>query len=205
MTVHSMWTDIRGGFRGPAASGSSRARCGRPRGRAADSVAAEVALEDAAVGRAVEERAPGLQLAHPIGGFPAWISAIRQLLRYWPPRMVSAKWTFQPSRSSTFASAAATPPSAITVCALPSSDLQMRPTDTPAWPPRWPRAGPHRRHRQSGHRSYGPSGRGHLRRILRSVITPIEQRRTYRSADITLNRLIHANSWCRPLRPETQA
>jgi len=30
------------------------------------------------------------------------------------------------------AMAAATPPSAITVCALPSSDLQIRPTETPA-------------------------------------------------------------------------
>jgi hypothetical protein len=52
---------------------------------------------------------------------------MRQLLTYCPPRMVSAKWTRQESRSSTFASAAATPPSAITVCALPSRDLQTRP------------------------------------------------------------------------------
>ena len=50
---------------------------------------------------------------------------MRQLLTYWPPRIVSAKWTFQLSRSSTLASAAAMPPSAITVCALPSSDLQI--------------------------------------------------------------------------------
>ena len=46
-------------------------------------------------------------------------------------RMVSAKCTFQLSRSSTLASEAATPPSAITVCALPSNDLQTSPTDTP--------------------------------------------------------------------------
>ena len=51
---------------------------------------------------------------------------------YWPPRMVSAKCTFQLSRSSLWAMAAAMPPSAITVWALPSSDLQIRPTDTPA-------------------------------------------------------------------------
>ena len=56
---------------------------------------------------------------------------MRQLLTYWPPRMVSAKWTRQLSRSSTFPSAAAMPPSAITVCALPSSDLHTRPTFTP--------------------------------------------------------------------------
>ena len=57
---------------------------------------------------------------------------MRQLLTYCPPRMVSAKCTCQLSRSSTLASAAATPPSAITVWALPSSDLQTSPTETPA-------------------------------------------------------------------------
>src|SRR4029078_10997590 len=62
----------------------------------------------------------------------AWSSAMRQLFTYWPPRIVSAKCTFQLSRSSTLASAAAMPPSAMTVCALPRSDLQTRPTDTPA-------------------------------------------------------------------------
>ena len=50
---------------------------------------------------------------------------MRQLLTYWPPRIVSAKCTFQLSRSSLCAMAAAMPPSAITVCALPSSDLQI--------------------------------------------------------------------------------
>src|SRR5829696_7211455 len=59
-------------------------------------------------------------------------SAIRQLFRYCPPRSVSAKCTRQLSRSSTLASAAATPPSAITVCALPSRLLQTRPTLAPA-------------------------------------------------------------------------
>src|SRR3954452_18443942 len=62
----------------------------------------------------------------------AWSWAMRQLLTYWPPRMVSAKWVLQLSRSSTLARAAATPPSAMTVWALPSSDLQTRPTETPA-------------------------------------------------------------------------
>ena len=55
---------------------------------------------------------------------------MRGLFTYWPPRMVSVKCTFQSSRWSTFARAAAMPPSAITVCALPSSDLQTRPTDS---------------------------------------------------------------------------
>src|SRR6185369_13881049 len=58
-------------------------------------------------------------------------SAMRQLLMYCPPRMVSAKCTFQESRSSTLARAAATPPSAMTVWALPRSDLQTSPTETP--------------------------------------------------------------------------
>ena len=46
--------------------------------------------------------------------------------------MVSRKWIFQWSRESVFASAAAMPPSAITVCALPSRDLHTRPTDNPS-------------------------------------------------------------------------
>ena len=57
---------------------------------------------------------------------------MRQLFTYWPPRIVSAKCTFQLSRSSLWPIAAAMPPSAITVWALPRSDLQMSPTDTPA-------------------------------------------------------------------------
>src|SRR5215475_12246557 len=57
---------------------------------------------------------------------------MRQLLTYWPPRIVSAKWTLQLSLLSVVLSAAAIPPSAITVCALPRSDLQTNPTLTPA-------------------------------------------------------------------------
>ena len=48
---------------------------------------------------------------------------MRQLFRSLPPRMVSRKWTFQLSSFHTFASAAAMPPSAITVWAFPRSDL----------------------------------------------------------------------------------
>src|SRR6266404_95846 len=65
------------------------------------------------------------------GASSAWILAMRQSFRSFPPRMVSRKWTFQLSRESVVASAAATPPSAITVCALPSSDLQMSATEQP--------------------------------------------------------------------------
>src|SRR3989449_2175174 len=57
--------------------------------------------------------------------------AMRQLLSILPPRIVSRKWTCQLSSGHTLPSAAAMPPSAITVWALPRSDLQTSPTDTP--------------------------------------------------------------------------
>src|SRR3954466_3876789 len=49
---------------------------------------------------------------------------MRQWLSIFPPRMVSRKCTRQLSSGHRLAIAAAIPPSAITVCALPSSDLQ---------------------------------------------------------------------------------
>ena len=58
-------------------------------------------------------------------------SAMCQLFRYLPPNMVSWKWTRQLSSDSTLPSDAAIPPSAITVCALPSSDLQTRAVRAP--------------------------------------------------------------------------
>ena len=57
---------------------------------------------------------------------------MRQLFRYCPPRIVSAKCTRQLSRSSTLPSAAAMPPSAMTVCALPSSDFVITATLAPS-------------------------------------------------------------------------
>ena len=128
---------------------------------------------------------------------------MRQLFTYWPPRIVSAKWTFQLSRSSTLASAAAMPPSAITVCALPSSDLQTRPTETPA-------GGGFDRRAQScaagaddEHVVFVSLVVGH-QRILQSVHTPIEQSRTYRSLKPTEKRLHQAHSMCLRLRQLTQ-
>src|SRR5688572_12404118 len=56
---------------------------------------------------------------------------MRQLLSILPPRMVSRKWTCQLSSGHTLPMAAAMPPSAMTVWALPRSDLQTRPTLTP--------------------------------------------------------------------------
>src|SRR5918992_360822 len=61
----------------------------------------------------------------------AWMRAIFQLLSIFPPTIVSRKCVSQESLGATWASAAATPPSAMTVCALPSRDLQTRPTEAP--------------------------------------------------------------------------
>ncbi len=58
--------------------------------------------------------------------------AIRQLLSIFPPRMVSRKCTSQLSSGQRLPIAAAMPPSAITVCALPSRDLQTIAVRAPA-------------------------------------------------------------------------
>ena len=121
------------GCRDPAGCGSFPGRCGRRRGRGADSGGRRSCA--AGFGRpwCGRRRAPQASSSRTRSGASlACSSAMRQLLRYWPPRMVSAKWTRQLSRSSTLPMAAAMPPSAMTVCALPSSDLQTRPTFTPA-------------------------------------------------------------------------
>src|SRR3954468_14338572 len=60
-----------------------------------------------------------------LGASMACNSAMRKLLRNFPPRMVSRKWTIQLSRELTLPIAAAAPPSAMTVCALPNRDLEM--------------------------------------------------------------------------------
>ena len=140
-------------------------------------VAAEVALVDAAVRGAIEHGAPRLELADAIGRLCAWSSAIRQLLTYWPPRIVSAKCTCQLSRSSLLPIAAAMPPSAITVCALPSKRLADE-ADRDA------SRGSFDRGAQAGAAGADDQHvvairvrRAH-QNSLRSVITPIEQRRT---------------------------
>ena len=101
---------------------------GEPRVR----VPAERPLEDPAVARPVEDRAPPLELAHPV----------RRLLRVelGHPRVVEelaadhrvAEVGLPGVLGATWPSAAATPPSAMTVWALPRSDLQTRPTVAPA-------------------------------------------------------------------------
>src|SRR4051794_23696646 len=66
------------------------------------------------------------------GASLACSSAMRQSFRYLPPNIVSWKCVLQSSSASTFPSEAATPPSAMTVCALPSSDLLMITVFAPA-------------------------------------------------------------------------
>ena len=59
---------------------------------------------------------------------------MRQLFSILPPRMVSRKWTCQLSSFHTLPIAAAMPPSAMTVWALPRSDLQISAVFIPcAW------------------------------------------------------------------------
>src|ERR1035441_4220718 len=62
----------------------------------------------------------------------AYSSTMRQLLTSWPPSMVSAKCTSQLSSGSRLPIPAAMPPSAMTVWALPSSDLVTTVTLQPA-------------------------------------------------------------------------
>ena len=57
---------------------------------------------------------------------------MRGLLSSLPPTIVSRKWVCHESSGATCPSAAATPPSAMTVWALPSSDLHTSPTFAPA-------------------------------------------------------------------------
>jgi hypothetical protein len=64
-------------------------------GEARVAVAAEVALQDAAVGRAVEEAPHASSSRTRSGASWACSSAISGWLTYWPPRMVSAKCTRQ--------------------------------------------------------------------------------------------------------------
>ncbi len=81
-----------------------------------------LAFDLAVLGPESEQRAPGLQLPRP-GPAPrlACSSAIRQLFRTLPPRMVSRKWTCQLSLGLALPMEAAQPPSAMTVCALPGT------------------------------------------------------------------------------------
>ena len=57
---------------------------------------------------------------------------MRQLFSILPPRIVSRKCTRQLSSSHTLPMAAAMPPSAMTVCALPSNDLHTIAVFAPA-------------------------------------------------------------------------
>src|ERR1700761_46914 len=69
------------------------------------------------------------------GASLACSSAIRQLFRNFPPRMVSRKCTCQLSLELALPIDAAQPPSAITVWALPNSDLQITATRKPCCRP----------------------------------------------------------------------
>src|SRR6478672_6431094 len=79
------------------------------------------------------KRAPYVSSSHTRSGASlACSSAIRHELRNLPPRIVSRKCTCQLSLLLTLPMLAAMPPSAMTVCALPNSDLQITATRIPA-------------------------------------------------------------------------
>ena len=102
---------------------------GEPRVR----VAAERPLQDAAVRGPVEDGAPVLELADAVGRLlrvELGHARVVQVACRRPSCRGSGPATSPPGRRGP--SAAATPPSAMTVCALPSSDLQTSPTSAPA-------------------------------------------------------------------------
>src|SRR5713226_902706 len=112
---------------------------------------------------------------------------MRQLFRNLPPRIVSRKCVRQSSDRSTLAMAAAIPPSAITVCALPSNDLHTTPTLAPC-------ANASIAARADDQNIVFVSFVLFGHNNLKSVIAPEATRRTYRSASPTENRLNHAKS-----------
>jgi hypothetical protein len=82
--------------------------------------------------RAIEDGAPRLELAHAVGrllgvqlGHAPVVEVLAAAHRVGEVHLPAVAVV-------DVAIAAAMPPSAMTVCALPSSDLQTRPTDTPA-------------------------------------------------------------------------
>ena len=95
-------------------------------------VAAERALQDAAVAGAVEDGAPALELAHALGRLLGVELGHAPVVQHLAADHRVAEVGLPVSACGDVGSAAATPPSAMTVCALPSSDLQTRPTDIPA-------------------------------------------------------------------------
>ena len=117
---------------------------------------------------------------------------MRQLLTYWPPRIVSAKCTFQLSRSSTFASAAATPAFGHDRVGLAEERLADQ-ADLHAG-----------RRGLDGRAQPGAAGANHQHvvfvrfesrhRMRKSVQMPIEQSRTYTSVKATQKRLNQAKS-----------
>ena len=81
-------------------------------------------------------------------------SAMRQLLTYWPPRIVSAKWTCQLSRSSTLRQRRGDAALGHHRVRLAEQRLADQPdARRPRRPPRSPRAGRRRRRRSPGRRA----------------------------------------------------
>ena len=164
----------------PAACGSAPGRCGRRRARGACRCARRTRAATSCRRACGRRRRPTAR-ARARGRAPpcACSSAMRQLFRYLPPNIVSWKCDLPVVRRRRRCRAPPrSPPSAITVCALPSSDLQ-----TSAGPrararrPRSRRAARRRRRRSRARRSRARSTRA-IQRILGSSKTPAAASRT---------------------------
>ena len=93
---------------------------------------AEVALQNPAVFSAIENRAPGFELMNPRRSFLGVQLRHAAIVQILPAAHGVGEMNRQLSRSSTFPMAAAMPPSAMTVCALPKSDLVITAVFAPA-------------------------------------------------------------------------
>ena len=93
-------------------------------------MAAEIALRNFAFLRAIKHRA-SFEFVHAGGRFLGVQFRHAPVVDVLATAHCVGEMDFPVSRSSTLPIAAAMPPSAMTVCALPRSDLQMRPTLTP--------------------------------------------------------------------------
>ena len=102
-------------------------------GQARIAVPSEVALKYAAVGSAIEQGAPGLEFVDSSRCFLCVKLGHAPVIEILPAAHGVGEVNLPAiAVIDVRQCAAATPPSAITVWALPSSDLQMRPTFTPA-------------------------------------------------------------------------
>ena len=94
-------------------------------------MSAECPLQNFAVFGAVEQRAPLFKLSYPVAGFLGVELGHAPVVKEFSAAHGVAEMDAPVIFRSTLDIEAATPPSAITVCALPRSDLHTTPTLAP--------------------------------------------------------------------------